>query len=301
MMQLRNSGTLYKSYLETVDDIKKQSEKLFYLESVLKLSLFDDETTQEVEEKLKNFSAFSTKMLEKCSEKKYFSAKTALRNIIPNAENCYKKFLNGCNGKGFGSLGGAPKDNQNARKNNPKTTPKQPLNKNKNKSKNKNIEYKSIDIEKDRGCISESDSGNISTSKKTIDPYTNPLANFYKSEYKKVFGQAPFLMKQQLEKLSELSEIPDIEELMPIAIKRLKSIKFDFKGESEPKKVYSRWLLTGDNFAKVIDGEFGEKGAKIQTEEVKAEKQRQDDIQKNLVAINPEVAKRIEEIEKMGA
>ena len=49
----------------------------------------------------------------------------------PNLDSARRRFMasveNGKKGAEFGKLGGAPKGNQNARKNNPQSTPKQPL------------------------------------------------------------------------------------------------------------------------------------------------------------------------------
>ena len=50
----------------------------------------------------------------------------------PNLDSAKRRYMasveNGKKGAEFGKLGGAPKGNQNARKNNPQSTPKQPLN-----------------------------------------------------------------------------------------------------------------------------------------------------------------------------
>ena len=49
----------------------------------------------------------------------------------PNLDSARRRYMasveNGKKGAEFGKLGGAPKGNQNARKNNPQSTPKQPL------------------------------------------------------------------------------------------------------------------------------------------------------------------------------
>jgi len=63
--------------------------------------------------------------------------------IRPQLDANHKRFLNGCKGGEFGRLGGAPKGNNNARKekqpqNNPKTTPN--VNENENVNENGNEE-----------------------------------------------------------------------------------------------------------------------------------------------------------------
>ncbi|MBR1488445.1 MAG: hypothetical protein IJ603_06140 [Bacteroidales bacterium] len=59
--------------------------------------------------------------------------------IRPQLDANYKRYLNGCEGGKFGHLGGAPKGNDNARKdkqpqNNPKTTPNDNVNVNENEN-----------------------------------------------------------------------------------------------------------------------------------------------------------------------
>ncbi len=129
---------------------------------------------------------------------------------------------------------------------------------------------------------------------KKIDPYTNPLKDFFKKEYKRIFGQSPLITREQCIKLSELAEDDeDIREHITVAIQRLKHVKFDFdNGDFKPS---CTWLLTGENFSKVVNGEFGEKGAKIKTvEDDIAEQQRKADLDE-IRKLNPELAKQLEE------
>lgn len=123
MTRYRNQGTIYKSYLETIDTLKTNKEKYFYLKSVMELSLFGEKISENLQENLKYYDEYTEEILENLNKNKMFLSKIALMNLIPNARNCYKKFLNGAEGKEYGIYGGAPKGNQNARKNNPKTTP----------------------------------------------------------------------------------------------------------------------------------------------------------------------------------
>ena len=90
--------------------------------------------------------------------------------------------------------------------------------------------------------------------KKThIDPYSNSIKKNFCEEYKKIFGCVPILTRYDCEKLTSLSiDIDNFEELIPIAIARLKKIKFD----DINYKPSANWLLKDNNFAKVINGEF---------------------------------------------
>lgn len=88
---------------------------------------------------------------------------------------------------------------------------------------------------------------------KIIDPYINPIKNYFMDEYEKVFGSKPYLMKDDCFKITELEkDIEDFKECIPIAIKKLSEINFadiNFKPSAN-------WLLKENNFAKVMNGEF---------------------------------------------
>lgn len=92
---------------------------------------------------------------------------------------------------------------------------------------------------------------------KKIDPYCNSINDYFASEYKKVFTKEKvFLSTQSRNKLSELAaEYPDILEIIPEAIRKLKAIEFkdiDFRPSAS-------WLLKADNFERVMNGEFDKK------------------------------------------
>ena len=94
---------------------------------------------------------------------------------------------------------------------------------------------------------------NVEVLKKNNDPFINPIKTFFTEEYQKVFKKTPRLSLLECNRLTELaSENPDIKEIIPIAIKRLKTI--DFKDiQFTPS---ASWLLKGNNFERVINGEF---------------------------------------------
>ena len=159
MTRYRNKGTIYKSYLETIDTIKSRKEKYFYLKSVMELSLFGEKISENLQENLKNYDEFSKKILENLDKNKMFFSKIALMNLIPNAKNSYKGWLNGEKGKEYGILGGAPLGNQNARKNNPETTPDIEEEKDIEKEKKNKIENIEEDISEENNTPSRSPKG----------------------------------------------------------------------------------------------------------------------------------------------
>lgn len=92
--------------------------------------------------------------------------------------------------------------------------------------------------------------------KKKTDPFINPLNEYFSAEYKKVFGNKPFLLINQRNKLAELaSEIEDFKETIPIAIKKLKDVEFDLPNFTADYL----WLLKEDNYIKVLSGTYDKK------------------------------------------
>lgn len=93
----------------------------------------------------------------------------------------------------------------------------------------------------------------ISLPEKKLDPFINPIKTFFVEEYQKVFKKTPRLSSFECNRLIELaSNNEDIKELIPIAIQRLK--KIDFKDINYTPS--ANWLLKGNNFERVINGEF---------------------------------------------
>ena len=88
--------------------------------------------------------------------------------------------------------------------------------------------------------------------KKKFDPYINPIKDFFIQEYRKTFDKKPFLSNQDHNRIVELAaDYPDIRELIPIALKKLKDINWDMD-----YKPTASWLLKGNNFERVMNGEF---------------------------------------------
>ncbi len=103
----RDSMVFYRSFMEATDYLPPESYKKVF--QMVFLYAFDG--VEPLNDQSIEFSLFTL--------------------IRPQIDANNTKYINGCKGGEYGHLGGAPKGNQNARKqpqNNPKTTPKQPLN-----------------------------------------------------------------------------------------------------------------------------------------------------------------------------
>ena len=142
-----------------------------------------------------------------------------------------------------GRKGGAPKGNQNAKK-----QPKQP----------KTTENKHND--NDNVNVNDNDNVNVFNKEvvfeKKSDPYTSKTKDEFVAEYEKVFKVKPILLAPQLNKLAELkAEVPDFKENMRKAIEKLKKIEFSDINFTPS----ASWLLREDNFARVLNGEFDKK------------------------------------------
>jgi hypothetical protein len=94
---------------------------------------------------------------------------------------------------------------------------------------------------------------NVNREIKKTDPYINPTKTFFISEYQKVFNTKPYLSNSDCIRLTELSsEYPEIREIIPTAISKLKKISFD----DINFKPTASWLLKSNNFERVMNGEF---------------------------------------------
>lgn len=88
---------------------------------------------------------------------------------------------------------------------------------------------------------------------KKTDPYINPIKTFFISEYNRIFGNKPFISNQDCHRLIEIAaDHEDIRELIPVALERLKEIRF----EDIQFTPTASWLLKGNNFERVMNGEF---------------------------------------------
>ena len=105
----------------------------------------------------------------------------------------------------------------------------------------------------DNENVNVNENDNVFSKTKKQDPYINPIKSLFISEYEKTFNTRCYLSAQECLRLTELaSEYPEIREIIPIAISKLKKISFNdisFK----PK---ASWLLKSNNFERVMNGEF---------------------------------------------
>lgn len=221
---MKDSFIFYKSFMDAIETIPQIKYRYFLLESIIKVGLFSEESL----EKLETFCIEIEQKLGKNSQVlgMFFAIKPQL---IAN----YKKYLNGQKGKQYGTLGGE----FGALGGRPKKPPKNPPN------VNVNVLNVNDNVLNEGGGIKE----------KKIDPYINPIKTLFQNEYQKIMGNTPRLSSLECNRLIELSaENPDIKEIIPLAIKRLKAI--DFKDiQFTPS---ASWLLKGNNFERVINGEF---------------------------------------------
>ena len=101
------------------------------------------------------------------------------------------------------------------------------------------------------------------------DPFTSKIKTFFISEYEKIFNTKPFLSYNDCNRLNELSkDYANLTELIPQALSKLKAIEFkdiDFTPSAS-------WLLKGDNFERVMNGEFDRKEKEKTWRELLAEK-----------------------------
>ena len=114
---------------------------------------------------------------------------------------------------------------------------------------------KDIDKEKelDKDITSYIDTKKDIQQKTKNDPYINPVKKYLIEEYTKIFKAKPFLSNQDCMRVAELSaEHDDIRELITVALRKLKEIKF----EDINFKPSINWLLKSNNFERVLNGEF---------------------------------------------
>lgn len=110
---MRESFIFYKSFYDAIDTLGEKAQLKLY-KSIMKLNFNCCENMTELEQLCDEIET-------NLKQNRNVFAQFLL--IKPQILANFSRFLNGSKGKGHGSLGGAPKGNQNAAKNNPKTTP----------------------------------------------------------------------------------------------------------------------------------------------------------------------------------
>ena len=89
---------------------------------------------------------------------------------------------------------------------------------------------------------------------KNLDPFfDNSIIQEFQKYYLLNFNCKAFLSANQRQKIMELnSDIPDFKEAIPIALEKLKNVKFDIPNFTPT----ANWLLKDDNFTAVLNGAY---------------------------------------------
>ena len=125
-----------------------------------------------------------------------------------------------------------------------------------NNTSNKQIDTLNIDNDEENFSEGVNEDEKLNRPTKKMDPYINPINEFFSAEYKKVFGNKPYLLNNQRNKLIELAaEIEGFKETIPIAISKLKEVEFDLPNFTADYL----WLLKDDNYIKVLSGTYDKK------------------------------------------
>lgn len=123
----------------------------------------------------------------------------------------------------------------------------------------------------------------------SYDPYCSKNKKIFIQHYKDIFNKKVYLGRSELIRLSEIAKDNNLEDVLPIALNRLKNIEFkdiDFKPSAN-------WLLRGNNFERVMNGEFGSK-EEAKQQAIQQEQDKQKEGLEKLRALNPELAEQLE-------
>jgi hypothetical protein len=123
----------------------------------------------------------------------------------------------------------------------------------------------------------------------SYDPFNSKNKKIFIQHYKNIFDKKVYLGRSELVRLSEIAKDNDLEEVLPIALNRLKNIEFkdiDFKPSAN-------WLLRDNNFERVMNGEFGSKEEEKQQEQQEQEEKDRYYIEQ-IRKTNPALADRLE-------
>lgn len=110
---MRDSFIFYKSFYDAIEILGEKAQLKLY-KSIMKLNFNCCENVTELEQLCDEIET---------SLKQNRNVFAQFLLIKPQILANFSRYLNGSKGKSHGALGGAPKGNKNASKNNPKTTP----------------------------------------------------------------------------------------------------------------------------------------------------------------------------------
>ena len=209
---MKESFIFYASFYKAIEELDEKKQLKLY-KSIMKLALENEEN-----EKLTGI------------EKAIFEL------IKPQILANNKRYEDG-------QKGGRPRKNKTTGFEKEKTTGFE------NKKPNVNVNVNDNENEN----VNVNVNGEVFEKTKKHDPFINPIKTLFVSEYEKTFNTRPYLSAQECLRLTELaSEYPEIRDIIPVAISKLKKISFNdinFK----PK---ASWLLKSNNFERVMNGEF---------------------------------------------
>ena len=211
---MKESFVFFRSFFEAIEEIDEKKQLKLY-KSIANFALNNEKPTD-----LKGI------------EKAIFSL------IEPQITASSKRYEVSKKCGEYGKLGGRPKKEKTLKGfENETLNVNDNVNVNDNHNENVNVNVNNEGLEKT----------------KKHDPYINPIKTFFITEYQKTFNTRPYLSGQDCLRLTELaSEYPDIRDIIPIAISRLKKISFD----DINFKPTASWLLKSNNFERVMNGEF---------------------------------------------
>lgn len=125
---MRDSFVFYSSFAQAASTLGDKARLKLY-DSVIKLGLSCAESVTELEQVCNDIES-------SLAQNRNVFAQFLL--IKPQIISNFTRYLNGSKGAKYGGLGGAPKGNKNAAKNNPETTPNENVNVNVNDNVNVN-------------------------------------------------------------------------------------------------------------------------------------------------------------------
>ena len=219
-MEEKNGFVFYRSFYEAISKVSSKETKAEIFEAICELGLNDN--VVELDDSIGQIIMDLIKPQLQANNKKYEDGKKGGRPPKKTTGYEEEKTTGFENKKTTGYSGKKPNEN---------------VNENNNENENENVNVNAEVFEKT----------------KKQDPYINPIKTLFISEYEKTFNTRCYLSAQECLRLTELaSEYPEIREIIPVAISKLKKISFNdisFK----PK---ASWLLKSNNFERVMNGEF---------------------------------------------
>lgn len=126
---------------------------------------------------------------------------------------------------------------------------------------NKNVNPPINEIVKENNINNNNTSNNnltylgINNENKKTDPFIkSQIEIYFCEEYKKVFNNKPYILLNQRNKIMELNAgIENFKETIPPVLQKLKNLHFEGISNFTPNYI---WLLTDDNYIKVLSGTF---------------------------------------------